>query len=144
MCRAGGLFPRASTSGPATDSLHFHHLHVPLLPFPLLSQGYRDAQCGWSLPPDGHPWARHGLLLVLYAPRRELLEVWTPRSGVRVSAARVEAFCRLLPVAAPCGGWGNELMGRWQAHSVPSTVVLRLGGKEKGALWDVLELGLRG
>jgi hypothetical protein len=104
-------------------------------------KGYRDAQCGWAVASEPHPWARHGLLLVLYAPRRELLEVWCPRSGARVAARRVEGAARLLPVPTPCGGWQNELLPRWQAASAPSTVVLRLGpGRERGALWDVLDL----
>jgi len=107
-------------------------------------KGYRDAQCGWTLPPEGHPWARHGLLLVLYAPRRELLEVWAPRAGLRVAAVRLEGPCRLLGVDAPCGGWRNDLLARWVARSGPSTVVLRLGGgKERGALWDVLDVAWR-
>ncbi|KAI8465884.1 MAG: Rab3 GTPase-activating protein regulatory subunit N-terminus-domain-containing protein [Monoraphidium minutum] len=104
-------------------------------------KGYRDAQCGWALPPAGHPWAAHGLLLVLYAPRRQLIEVWTPRAGARVAAARADAPCRLLPAGAPCGGWRNELMARWlRARGAPSTLVLRLGGRERGGVWDVLDL----
>ncbi|KIY95679.1 hypothetical protein MNEG_12282 [Monoraphidium neglectum] len=106
-------------------------------------KGYRDAQCGWALPPDGHPWAHHGLLLVLHAPRRDLIEVWAPRSGARVAAARAEGACRLLPVAAPCGGWRNELAGRWAARGAPSTVVLRLAGRRRGRMWDVLDLAWR-
>ena len=114
-------------------------------------KGYRGAQCGWALPPPGHAWARHGLLLAIYAPRRELVEVWAPRAGVRVAARRLDGggggsgsggAVRLLPVARPCGGYGNELAARWAAASPASTLVLRLGGagRERGAMWDVLDL----
>jgi hypothetical protein len=125
---------------PASPPLLSDRALTPPIP---RAQGYRDAQCGWALPPDGHPWAHHGLLLVLHAPRRDLIEVWAPRSGARVAAARAEGACRLLPVAAPCGGWRNELAGRWAARGAPSTVVLRLAGRRRGRMWDVLDLAWR-
>jgi hypothetical protein len=106
-------------------------------------QGYRDAQCGWALPPEGHPWAHHGALLVLYAPRRDLIEAWAPRSGARVASARAGGPCQLLPVAPPCGGWKNDLMRRWLARGAPSTLVLRLGGRDRGGVWDVLDMAAR-
>ncbi|GBF88261.1 rab3 GTPase-activating non-catalytic subunit [Raphidocelis subcapitata] len=103
-------------------------------------KGYRDAQCGWALPRAPHPWARHGLLLAIYAPRRQLLELWAPRQGVRVAAARLEGACHLLRVGPPCGGWQNELGERWRERGGPGTLVLRLGGgRERGAVVDVIE-----
>ena len=35
-------------------------------------KGYRDAQVAWLQPPEGHGLAGHGLLLVLYAPKRQV------------------------------------------------------------------------
>lgn len=66
-----------------------------------LNAGYRDAQLGWvqvqeergdhdssSLP------KRHALFLVIYAPRRGILEVWAMKQGPRVGAFNVGKHCR--------------------------------------------------
>ncbi|XP_056914815.1 rab3 GTPase-activating protein non-catalytic subunit isoform X2 [Takifugu flavidus] len=74
-------------------------------------KGYRDAQLGWlqvqeergdhdssSLP------KRHALFLVIYAPRRGILEVWAMKQGPRVGAFNIGKHCRLLYA-------GHRLMG---------------------------------
>ena len=66
--------------------------------------GYRDAQVAWvqvceeesadrsdrtcTLP-------RRAIFLVIYAPRRGILEVWTAQQGPRVAAFNVSKGCRL-------------------------------------------------
>jgi hypothetical protein len=103
-----------------------------------LLQGYRDAQCGWLLAPAGHPAAALGLLLVLYAPKRQVLEVWVPRSGQRLVGVPVDYPCLLVTVGLPCGGWGNaEGWGAWlQQCGSATTLVVNM---ETGDTWDTLE-----
>lgn len=76
-------------------------------------KGYRDAQCGWlEVVEDTHrqdkekitPVPRIATFLVIYAPRRGLLEVWSTQQGPRVAAFNVSKGARLL-----CPGYG--LMG---------------------------------
>jgi hypothetical protein len=102
-----------------------------------LLQGYRDAQCGWLLPPASHPAAALGLLLVLYAPKRQVLEVWLPRSGQRLVGVPVDYPCLLVSVGLPCGGWGNATA--WEAWlqqcGSATTLVVNM---ETGATWDAL------
>lgn len=60
-------------------------------------KGYRDANCGW-LEVEGE-WGgtkRRVAFLLIYAPRRGLLEVWTPQQGPRVAAFNVPKQSRLL------------------------------------------------
>lgn len=67
----------------------------------IMAAGYRDAQLGWlqvqeergdhessSLP------KRNALFLVIYAPRRGILEVWAMTQGPRVGAFNVGKHCR--------------------------------------------------
>lgn len=60
-------------------------------------KGYRDAGCGW-LEVEGE-WGgskRCVNFLVIYAPRRGLLEIWTPQQGARVAAFNVPKYSKLL------------------------------------------------
>lgn len=69
-----------------------------------LTAGYRDAQLGWLQVPEERgdrgfsPSAslprRHALFLVIYAPRRGILEVWAMQQGPRVGAFTVGKHCR--------------------------------------------------
>eukprot|EP00053_Salpingoeca_punica_P016304 m.153284 g.153284 ORF g.153284 m.153284 type:complete len:1506 (-) comp16937_c3_seq1:961-5478(-) len=87
-------------------------------------KGYRDAQCGWvhsvaeddepdtplsplaggrvsSEPTPQHhrsPAGRSSVFLVIFAPRRGLLEVWSTRLGSRVGAFNVGLNCTLLSI----------------------------------------------
>lgn len=66
--------------------------------------GYRDAQLGWlqvpeergdrELSPSASLPRRHALFLVIYAPRRGILEVWAMQQGPRVGAFTVGKHCR--------------------------------------------------
>lgn len=66
--------------------------------------GYRDAQLGWlqvpeergdrELSPPGSLPRRHALFMVIYAPRRGILEVWGMQQGPRVGAFTVGKHCR--------------------------------------------------
>ena len=61
--------------------------------------GYREAQVGWiQVKEDAHEGhssarleqrARHALFLVIYAPRRGILEVWASQQGSRVAAFNI-------------------------------------------------------
>jgi hypothetical protein len=114
-----------------------------LLLLRLLLQGYRDAQCGWLLPTADHPAAALGLLLVLYAPKRQVLEVWLPRSGQRLVGVPVDYPCLLVTVGLPCGGWGNaEAWGAWlRVCGSATTLAVNM---ETGDAWDVLDCLLEG
>ncbi|XP_078675646.1 rab3 GTPase-activating protein non-catalytic subunit-like isoform X2 [Branchiostoma floridae x Branchiostoma belcheri] len=67
-------------------------------------KGYRDAQVGWvkvtedkdrdAMATDTPP--REALFLIIYAPRRGILEVWAMQQGPRVAAFNVGKQCRLL------------------------------------------------
>lgn len=61
-------------------------------------KGYRSAQCGW-IEVKRNPEQRacsHASFLVIYAPKRGLLEVWSAQRGPRVAAFNVGKNCRLL------------------------------------------------
>ncbi|GAB1601306.1 rab3 GTPase-activating protein non-catalytic subunit-like isoform X2 [Argonauta hians] len=71
-------------------------------------KGYRDAQVGWvqvkeekSQCTNPQKMQRLAQFLVIYAPRRGILEVWTAVYGPRVAAFNVCKRCRLI-----CQGYG--------------------------------------
>uniref|UniRef100_A0A383W6M0 Rab3-GAP regulatory subunit N-terminal domain-containing protein n=1 Tax=Tetradesmus obliquus TaxID=3088 RepID=A0A383W6M0_TETOB len=105
-------------------------------------KGYRDAQCGWLLPPPSHPAARLGLLLVLFAPKRQTLEIWLPRSGQRLASRAVQYPCLLVPVGLPCGGWGNG--PAWQAwQKCCGSATMLVMNVQSGEVWDAMECLLK-
>ncbi|KAK7080271.1 Rab3 GTPase-activating protein non-catalytic subunit, partial [Halocaridina rubra] len=60
-------------------------------------KGYRDADCGWEdVEGDWGGLKRRVSFLLIYAPRRGLLEVWTPQQGPRVAAFNVPKYSRLI------------------------------------------------
>uniref|UniRef100_A0A8B9HRE1 RAB3 GTPase activating protein subunit 2 (non-catalytic) n=1 Tax=Astyanax mexicanus TaxID=7994 RepID=A0A8B9HRE1_ASTMX len=69
-------------------------------------KGYRDAQLGWvqvseargerEIATSPSMPRRHAQFLVIYAPRRGILEVWGTQHGPRVGAFTVGKHCRLL------------------------------------------------
>lgn len=61
-------------------------------------KGYRSAQCGWiEVKKDPEQQSGpHASFLVIYAPKRGLLEVWSVQRGPRVAAFNVGKNCRLL------------------------------------------------
>ena len=79
-----------------------------------LPAGYRDAQIGWVQVREeeggrrGSPGdSRVAHFLVIYAPRRGILEVWTAVQGPRVAAFNVSRHCRLLCPAHGLLGLNN-------------------------------------
>lgn len=91
----------------ATLALRLINSRAPLL----CPQGYRDAQIGWvQIVEDLHervpekvdtsPFgstqgpSRVAQFLVIYAPRRGILEVWSTQQGPRVGAFNVGKHCR--------------------------------------------------
>uniref|UniRef100_A0A914VMM9 Rab3-GAP regulatory subunit N-terminal domain-containing protein n=1 Tax=Plectus sambesii TaxID=2011161 RepID=A0A914VMM9_9BILA len=68
-------------------------------------KGYRDATCAWieSFGEVSQTNKKIGraLFLIIYAPRRGLLEVWAMQNGPRVSAFNVDKKGRLLTVSRP-------------------------------------------
>ncbi|XP_032402875.1 rab3 GTPase-activating protein non-catalytic subunit isoform X2 [Xiphophorus hellerii] len=92
-------------------------------------KGYRDAQLGWlqvqeergdrefspsaSLPLP----RRHALFLIIYAPRRGILEVWAMQRGPRVGAFTVGKHCRLLYAGYHLMGVNSVTSQGWQLHT---------------------------
>ncbi|XP_074646161.1 rab3 GTPase-activating protein non-catalytic subunit-like isoform X2 [Tubulanus polymorphus] len=62
-------------------------------------KGYRDAQVAWVEVKEDSSRSkkvvRTALFLIIYAPRRGILEVWTAQQGMRVSAFNVGKWCTL-------------------------------------------------
>ena len=99
----------------------------------LLLKGYREAQVAWLLLPppatqqqqpqqqqrDGGGGAvgeERERYLVVYAPRRGVLELWQPRSGARAAALRCESKYGILLqqpalAAAAADGLGGAAAG---------------------------------
>ncbi|XP_027130580.1 rab3 GTPase-activating protein non-catalytic subunit isoform X2 [Larimichthys crocea] len=90
-------------------------------------KGYRDAQLGWLQVPEERgdrefsPSAslprRHALFLVIYAPRRGILEVWAMQHGPRVGAFTVGKHCRLLYAGYRLMGVNSVTSQGWQLHT---------------------------
>lgn len=90
-------------------------------------KGYRDAQLGWMQIAeergmrDTHSSAptprRHALFLVIYAPRRGILEVWAMQRGPRVGAFNVGKHCRLLYAGYRLMGVNSVTSQGWQLHT---------------------------
>uniref|UniRef100_A0A8C5HSF8 Rab3 GTPase-activating protein non-catalytic subunit n=1 Tax=Gouania willdenowi TaxID=441366 RepID=A0A8C5HSF8_GOUWI len=90
-------------------------------------KGYRDAQLGWLQVPEervdrefspsvARP-KRHALFLVIYAPRRGILEVWAMQQGPRVGAFTVGKHCRLLYAGYRLMGVNSVTSQGWQLHT---------------------------
>lgn len=62
-------------------------------------KGYRDAQIGWMCIDDeteDKNNKRYALYLIIYAPRRGLLEIWGCQQGIRVAAFNVGKSSKLI------------------------------------------------
>ncbi|KAM4771924.1 rab3 GTPase-activating protein non-catalytic subunit [Rhinophrynus dorsalis] len=97
-------------------------------------KGYRDAQIGWmqivedlheresekghysSLGSTQGP-SRVAQFLVIYAPRRGILEVWSTQQGPRVGAFNVGKHCRLLYPGYKIMGLNNVTSQGWQPQT---------------------------
>ena len=69
-------------------------------------KGYRDAQCGWVQSRE-EGQSREGLFLIIYAPKRGILEIWPSQSGSRVGAFTVGKDARLIHTAHGILGLGQ-------------------------------------
>lgn len=83
-------------------------------------KGYRSAQCGWvevqQDPED--PDSPHASFLVIYAPKRGLLEVWSVQRGPRVAAFNVGKSCVLLYCGYKMFNMRVEQSQRGSAHGI--------------------------
>uniref|UniRef100_A0A672NJX9 Rab3 GTPase-activating protein non-catalytic subunit-like n=1 Tax=Sinocyclocheilus grahami TaxID=75366 RepID=A0A672NJX9_SINGR len=90
-------------------------------------KGYRDAQLGWvqvseargerDLATSPSMPRRHAQFLVIYAPRRGILEVWGTQHGPRVGAFTVGKHCRLLYAGHRLMGVNSVTSQGWQIHT---------------------------
>uniref|UniRef100_A0A7N8WNN3 RAB3 GTPase activating protein subunit 2 (non-catalytic) n=1 Tax=Mastacembelus armatus TaxID=205130 RepID=A0A7N8WNN3_9TELE len=90
-------------------------------------KGYRDAQLGWlqvseeqgdrEFSPSASLPRRHALFLIIYAPRRGILEVWAMQQGPRVGAFTVGKHCRLLYAGYRLMGVNSVTSQGWQLHT---------------------------
>ncbi|XP_030642877.1 rab3 GTPase-activating protein non-catalytic subunit [Chanos chanos] len=90
-------------------------------------KGYRDAQLGWvqvseargerELATSPSMPRRHAQFLVIYAPRRGILEVWGTQQGPRVGAFTVGKHCRLLYPGYRLMGVNSVTSQGWQLHT---------------------------
>ncbi|TEA34373.1 hypothetical protein DBR06_SOUSAS6410009, partial [Sousa chinensis] len=111
-------------------------------------QGYRDAQTGWiqivedlhervpekvDFSPFGSPQgpSRVAQFLVIYAPRRGILEVWSTQQGPRVGAFNVGKHCRLLYPGYKIMGLNNVTSQNWQPQTYQICLVDPVSGSVK-------------
>ncbi|XP_061699149.1 rab3 GTPase-activating protein non-catalytic subunit [Syngnathoides biaculeatus] len=90
-------------------------------------KGYRDAQLGWvhvpedrvsrDCPASSSLPRRHALFLVIYAPRRGILEIWAMQYGPRVGAFTVGKHCRLLYAGYRLLGVNRVTSQGWKIHT---------------------------
>uniref|UniRef100_A0A4W2CYC2 RAB3 GTPase activating non-catalytic protein subunit 2 n=1 Tax=Bos indicus x Bos taurus TaxID=30522 RepID=A0A4W2CYC2_BOBOX len=111
-------------------------------------KGYRDAQTGWiqivedlhervpekgDFSPFGSPQgpSRVAQFLVIYAPRRGILEVWSTQQGPRVGAFNVGKYCRLLYPGYKIMGLNNITSQSWQPQTYQICLVDPVSGSVK-------------
>ncbi|KAK4305761.1 hypothetical protein Pmani_022352 [Petrolisthes manimaculis] len=79
-------------------------------------KGYRDADCGWvEVTGEWGEVRRTTCFLLIYAPRRGLLEVWTPQQGPRIAAFNVPKQSRLIYTS-------HTLLGASSVRGLPCRV----------------------
>ncbi|XP_060102343.1 rab3 GTPase-activating protein non-catalytic subunit [Heteronotia binoei] len=111
-------------------------------------KGYRDAQVGWiqtvedlhervaekmdfsSVGSSQGP-SRVAQFLVIYAPRRGILEVWSTQQGPRVGAFNVGKHCRLLYPGYKIMGLNNVTSQGWQPQTYQICLVDPVSGTVK-------------
>uniref|UniRef100_A0A8C0GPV7 RAB3 GTPase activating non-catalytic protein subunit 2 n=1 Tax=Chelonoidis abingdonii TaxID=106734 RepID=A0A8C0GPV7_CHEAB len=109
---------------------------------------YRDAQIGWiqtvedlhereAEKMDFSPFgstrspSRVAQFLVIYAPRRGILEVWSTQQGPRVGAFNVGKHCRLLYPGYKIMGLNNMTSQGWQSQTYQICLVDPVSGSIK-------------
>uniref|UniRef100_A0A8C5U2C3 RAB3 GTPase activating non-catalytic protein subunit 2 n=1 Tax=Malurus cyaneus samueli TaxID=2593467 RepID=A0A8C5U2C3_9PASS len=108
-------------------------------------KGYRDAEVGWiqtvedlqereTEKMDSSPFgnaqgpSRVAQFLVIYAPRRGILEVWSTQQGPRVGAFNVGKYCRLLYPGYKIMGLNNVTSQGWQPQTYQICLVDPVSG----------------
>ncbi|XP_055956898.1 rab3 GTPase-activating protein non-catalytic subunit [Patella vulgata] len=93
-------------------------------------KGYRDAQVGWIMirEDDGHSGrnpehSRVAQFLIIYAPRRGILEVWTAANGPRVAAFNVSKWCQLVCPSYGVMGLNNVTCQGTKYHSYQCALI---------------------
>ncbi|KAF3823111.1 hypothetical protein GH733_010547 [Mirounga leonina] len=111
-------------------------------------KGYRDGQIGWiqivedlhervpekaDFSPFGNTQgpSRVAQFLVIYAPRRGILEVWSTQQGPRVGAFNVGKHCRLLYPGYKIMGLNNVTSQSWQPQTYQICLVDPVSGSVK-------------
>ncbi|XP_013911507.1 PREDICTED: rab3 GTPase-activating protein non-catalytic subunit, partial [Thamnophis sirtalis] len=111
-------------------------------------KGYRDAQVGWiqiaedlheresikidfSSPSTPQGPSRVAQFLVIYAPRRGILEVWSTQQGPRVGAFNVGKHCRLLYPGYKIMGLNSVTSQGWQPQTYQICLVDPVSGTVK-------------
>ncbi|NWX99309.1 RBGPR protein, partial [Nothoprocta ornata] len=111
-------------------------------------KGYRDAEIGWiqsvedlneretekmDFSPFGHAQgpSRVAQFLVIYAPRRGILEVWSTQQGPRVGAFNVGKCCRLLYPGYKIMGLNNVTSQGWQPQTYQICLLDPVSGSVK-------------
>ncbi|GCC23475.1 hypothetical protein chiPu_0001871 [Chiloscyllium punctatum] len=111
-------------------------------------KGYRDAQVGWiqvledlqereteksNFSPFSSPTGlrRVAQFLVIYAPRRGILEVWSTQQGPRVGAFNVGKYCRLLYPGYKIMGLNNVTSQGWQPQTFQICLIDPVDGNVK-------------
>ncbi|RMC12371.1 hypothetical protein DUI87_09886 [Hirundo rustica rustica] len=111
-------------------------------------KGYRDAEVGWiqtvedlqereTEKMDSSPFgnaqgpSRVAQFLVIYAPRRGILEVWSTQQGPRVGAFNVGKYCRLLYPGYKIMGLNNVTSQGWQPQTYQICLVDPVSGSVK-------------
>ncbi|XP_067844977.1 rab3 GTPase-activating protein non-catalytic subunit isoform X2 [Heptranchias perlo] len=111
-------------------------------------KGYRDAQVGWiqvvedlhereaeksNFSPFSNPTGlrRVAQFLVIYAPRRGILEVWSTQQGPRVGAFNVGKHCRLLYPGYKIMGLNNVTSQGWQPQTYQICLIDPVDGNVK-------------
>uniref|UniRef100_A0A8C7E4X7 RAB3 GTPase activating non-catalytic protein subunit 2 n=1 Tax=Naja naja TaxID=35670 RepID=A0A8C7E4X7_NAJNA len=111
-------------------------------------KGYRDAQVGWiqiaedlhereSIKIDFSPAStaqgpsRVAQFLVIYAPRRGILEVWSTQQGPRVGAFNVGKHCRLLYPGYKIMGLNSVTSQGWQPQTYQICLIDPISGTVK-------------
>ncbi|XP_023369659.1 rab3 GTPase-activating protein non-catalytic subunit isoform X2 [Otolemur garnettii] len=111
-------------------------------------KGYRGAQIGWiqivedlhervpekvDFSPFGNTQgpSRVAQFLVIYAPRRGILEVWSTQQGPRVGAFNVGKHCRLLYPGYKIMGLNNVTSQSWQPQTYQICLVDPVSGSVK-------------
>ncbi|TKR93938.1 hypothetical protein L596_008299 [Steinernema carpocapsae] len=100
--RIYGAPPQWNLAAVADDAARVLLIHTKTRQIHRIWKGYREARCAWieSTGRVASGSSGKALFLVIFAPRRGLLEIWAMQNGPRVSAFNVDRNGRLISVAS--------------------------------------------